>query len=312
MVNAGNLEAAIRHCKSALDQDPNHVDAYALQVSILFEKNRPEEALRITERRMETVPDCRHASLQRIRLLGSMNRAGLAKKAMEDVRNTFSDDPMMIHDCQLMHDVTLDRNIYVLKRIQHLRETGYWGILDLNDLEQTARANAGHMTTLGRLQQADLERGNIDPETLHLQSVVRYLQGRLISARRLAAQASDLDPLNAPLYAETRFASLLGMIPLLWPAQFFIVLTGSITSRFPWWVRMFTNYVLALGALLFLGLVLTLVQTLPFFSDSVIGIISGGVALTNVAWALYVIWAFGSFGRWRANRSKKFKISGDY
>jgi len=312
MVDAGNLEAAIRHCKSALDQDPTHVDAYALQVSILFAKNRPEEALRITERRMESVPDCRYASLQRIRLLGSMNRAGLAKKAMEDVRNSFSDDPMMIHDCQLMHDVTLDRNIYVLKRIQHLRETGYWGILDLNDLEQTARANAGHITTLGQLQQADLERGDIDPETLHLQSVVRYLQGRLISARRLAAQASDLDPLNAPVHAETRFAALLGMIPLLWPAQFFIVLTGSFTSRFPWWVRMFTNYILALGALLFLGLVLTLVQTLPFFSDSALGIISGGVALINVAWALYVIWAFGSFGRWRANRSKKFKISGDY
>jgi len=312
MVDAGNLDAAIRHCKAALDQDPTHKDAYALQVSILSAKNRPEEALRITEARISEVPDCRYAHLQRIRLLGSMNRAGLARTAMEDVRIGFADDPMMIHDCQLMHDVTLDRNSYVLKRIQHLRETGYWGILDLNDLEQTARANAGHITSLGRLQQADLERGDIDPETLHSQSVVRYLQGRLISARQLAAQASDLDPLSAPIHAETRFAALIGMIPLLWPAQFFIVLTGSLTSRFPWWVRMFTNYVLAFIAIMLLGGLLSVIGTLPFLSDSIAGIVTVIVTAANIIWALYVIWAFGSFGRWRANRAKKFKISGDY
>lgn len=312
MVDAGNLEAAIHHCKSALDQDLTHVDAYGLQVRILSAKNRPEEALRITERRIETVPDCRDAHLQRIRLLGSMNRAGLAKSAMEEVRATFADDPMMVHDCQLMHDVTLDRNIYVLKRIAHLRETGYWGILDLDNLEQTARANAGHITTLGRLQQADLERGDIDAETLHLQSVVRYLQGRLISARKLAAQASDLDPISAPIHAETRFAALLGMIPLLWPAQFFIILTGSITSRFPWWIRMFTNYILAIAAIALLGVLLSSIATLPFLSDSVLGWISGIIGVSNVVWALYIIWAFGSFGRWRANRAKSFKISRDY
>lgn len=312
MVDAGSLDAAVRHCRSALEQDLTHVDAYALQVRILSVKNRPEEALRITERRIETVPDCRHAHLQRVRLLGSMNRAGLAKIAMIDVRNTFADDPMMVHDCQLMHDVTLDRNSYVLKRIAHLRETGYWGILDLDDLEQTARANAGHITTLGRLQQADLERGDIDPETLHVQSIVRYLQGRLISSRKLAAQASLMDPLSKPIHAETRFAALLGMIPLLWPAQFFIILTGSITSRFPWWIRMFTNYALAIMAIVLLGLLLSTIQTLPFLSDSVIGFISGAIGIANVVWALYVIWAFGSVGQWRANRAKKFKISKDY
>lgn len=312
MVDAGNIDAAIRHCKAALDQDLTHVDAYALQVRILSAKNRPEEALRITLRRIEAVPDCRYAHLQHVRFLGSMNRAGLAKTAMEDIQNIFADDPMMIHDCQLMHDITLDRNSSVLKRIQHLRQTGYWGILDLDDLEQTARANAGHVTTLGRLQQADLERGDIDPETLHLQSVVRYLQGRLIASRKLAAQASELDPISKPIHAETRFAALLGMIPLLWPAQFFIILTGSITSRFPWWVRMFTNYVLAIVAIALLGLLLSGFQTLPFLSESVIGAVSIAVGVANVVWALYIIWAFGSFGRWRANRAKAFKISGDY
>jgi hypothetical protein len=312
MVDAGNLEAAVRHCKSAREQDLTHVEVYALQIRILSAKNRPEEALQITERRLVTVPDCRMAHLQRVRLLGSMNRAGLAKTAMVDIRNAFADDPMMIHDCQLMHDITLDRNSYVLKRIAHLRETGYWGILDLDDLEQTARANAGHVTTLGRLQQADLERGNIDPETLHLQSVIRYLQGRLISSRRLAAQASLMEPLNAPIHAETRFAALIGVIPLFWPAQFFIILTGSITSRFPWWVRMFTNYALAIIAIILLGVLLGAIHTLPFLPDSVSGIVSSVVGIANVVWALYVIWAFGSVGRWRANRSKKFKISKDY
>jgi tetratricopeptide (TPR) repeat protein len=312
MVDAGSLDAAVRHCKSALDQDLTHVDVYALQVRILSAKNRPEEALRITERRIESVPDCRHAHLQRVRLLGSMNRAGLAKTAMAEVRNAFTDDPMMVHDCQLMHDITLDRNSYVLKRIAHLRETGYWGILDLDDLEQTARANAGHVTTLGRLQQADLERGDIDPETLHLQSVVRYLQGRLISSRKLAAQASVMDPLSAPIHAETRFAALLGMIPLLWPAQFFIILTGSITSRFPWWIRIFTNYVLAILAIGLLILLLSAIHTMPFLSDTILGFVSTTTGIANVVWALYIIWAFGSVGRWRANRAKKFKISEDY
>lgn len=312
MVDAGNLDAAIRHCKSALEQNLNHVDTYCLQVRILSAKKRPEEALRITEKRIENVPDCRDAHLQRIRLLGSMNRAGLAKTAMEEVRATFADDPMMVHDCQLMHDVTLDRNSYVLTRITHLRKTGYWGILDLDDLERTARANAGHVTTLGRLQQADLERGDIDAETLHLQSIVRYLQGRLISARKLAAQATDRDPLSAPIHAETRFAACLGMIPLLWPAQFFIILTGSVTSRFPWWVRMFTNYILAIAALGLLGALLNAIQTLPFLSDSVLGWASGIIGISNVVWALYIIWAFGSVGRWRAGRAKSFKISEDY
>lgn len=312
MVEAGNLDAAIRHCKSALDQDLSHIDVYALQVRILSAKQRPEEALRITERRIESVADCRHAHLQRVRLLGSMNRAGLAKTAMEDVRETFADDPMMVHDCQLMHDVTLDRNSDVIKRIALLRETGYWGILDLDDLERTARANAGHFATLGRLQQVDLENGNIDPETLHLQSVVRYFQGRLMSSRRLAAQASVMDPPSTPIHAETRFAALLGMIPLFWPAQFFIVLTGSVTSRFPWWIRMFTNYFLAIMSFSLLALLASSIQLLPILSDHLAGSISISIFIANMAWALYVIWAFGSVGRWRANRAKKFKISGDY
>lgn len=312
MVDAGNLEAAVRHCKAALDQDLTHLDVYRLQVRILSSKNRPEEALRITEKRIESTPDCRNAHLQRIRLLGSMNRAGLAKTAMQEVRAIFSDDPMMVHDCQLMHDVTLDRNSYVLKRIAHLRDTGYWGLLDLDDLERTARANAGHVVTLGRLQQADLERGDIDAETLHLQSVVRYLQGRLISARSLAAQATTMDPISGPIHAETRFAALIGMIPLLWPAQFFIILTGSVTSRFPWFVRMFTNYVLAIVALGLLGLLLSTIQILPFLSGRPAGYLSGAVSIANVVWALYVIWAFGSVGAWRAKRAKKFKISKDY
>lgn len=211
-----------------------------------------------------------------------------------------------------MHDVTLDRNSYVLKRIAHLRDTGYWGLLDLDDLERTARANAGHVATLGRLQHADLERGDINAETLHSQSVVRYLQGRLISARQLAAQATIMDPLSGPIHAETRFAALLGMIPLLWPAQFFIILTGSVTSRFPWFVRMFTNYVLAIMALGLLGLLLSAIQTLPFLSGQPAGYLSGMISIANVVWALYVIWAFGSVGTWRAKRAKKFKISKDY
>lgn len=95
MVDAGNLDAAVRHCKAARDHDLTHLDVYRLQVRILSSKNRPEEALRITERRIETTADSRTAHLQRIRLLGSMNRAGLAKTAMQEVRVIFSDDPMM-------------------------------------------------------------------------------------------------------------------------------------------------------------------------------------------------------------------------
>ncbi len=312
MLDAGNVDAAIRHVKSALQINPHGESAFRLQIDILSAKDRPAEALRICERRLETVPDCRQAHLHRIRFQAEMGRAGLAKTALQDVIALFPDDPMMVHDCHLMHDALLDRNRAVLRRVRELRQSGYWGVMDLDALEQAAHANAGHLATLGRLQQADLERGDIDAETLHAQSIVRFLQGRLITARRLAGQAERLNPLGAPHYQELRFHATVGLIPLFWPAMLFIALTGSLTSRFPWFIRIFTNYALALLALFALGGLVGIIEAMPVLPASVSGPLAVTVSLLNVVWAVYAIWALGSIGRWRASRSQSYTISKDY
>ncbi len=312
MLDASNIDAAIRHAKEALQINPHGYSAFRLQIDILSDKGRPAEALRITERRLETVPDCRLAHLQRIRFQSELGRAGLAKKALEEVKALFPDDPMMVHDCHLMYDTLTERNRAVLKRVRELRKTGYWGVLDLDALEQTAHANAGHVAKLGRLQQADLENGDIDAETLHAQSIVRFLQARLISARQLAAQAEQVDPIGAPHYREIRFHATMGLIPLLWPAMLFIALAGSLTSRFPWFIRIFTNYALALFALFTLGLLVGVIGSVPFLPAVVTGPLILAVCVANLGWALYCIWALGSIGRWRASRSQSYKISKDY
>jgi tetratricopeptide (TPR) repeat protein len=311
MIQAGNVEAAIRHCKAALDISPDHVDAYSLQIDILNAKERPEEGLRVTKARLERVPDCRWAHVQEIRLLGSMNRSGLARKARDRTLELFADDPMMVHDAHLMHDATTGRDKAVLRRIKTLRQGGYWGIFDLNMLEQNARANSGHFATLAKLQEDDLKKGLIDGETLGDHAVIRFLQGRLISSRRLASQAMDVDPANSPIYAETRFAATLGLIPLMWPAQFFITATSMLTARFPWFIRIFTNYVFAIISILALGFMLGGISAIPGMPPALAGLITTVFGLANVGWALYVIWAFGSVGRMRTQK-RKVGLSDDY
>ena len=312
MLDAGNVDSAIRHTKEALKINPHGYAGYRLQVDILSHKGRPAEALRITERRLENVPDCRSAHLQRIRFQSELGRTGLAKRALEEVKALFPDDPMMVHDCHLMFDALTERNRAVLKRIKALRETGYWGVMDLDALEQTAHANAGHVAKLGRLQQADLEDGFVDAETLHAQSIVRFLQARLVSAKRLASQAEQLNPIGAPHYREMRFHATIGMVPLFWPAMMFIALTGSLTSRFPWFIRIFTNYGLAVLAIFALGLLVGGIGSIPFLPDAIAGPVITVIVVLNFAWALYCIWALGSIGRWRASRSSSYKISKDY
>lgn len=311
MVQAGNIDAAIRHAKAALDIAPDHIDTYCLQVDILSAKRRPEEALRITQARLERVPDCRWGHLQWIGLLAQMQRAGLAAKARDTTIALFADDPMMVHDAHFMFDATLERDRAVLKRIRQVRETGYWGVFKLHVLEQAARANSGHIHTLGKLQQQDLEDGFVDADTLHSQAKVRYLQGRLLSAAQLARQAMDVDPANRPLYAETLFSARLGLVPLMWPAQAFITLTGSLTARFPWYIRMFTNYAFALLCLSLLGMLSAGVFLIPGVPEAVSGPIISAMFIANVGWALYVIWAWGSVGRMRAKR-RQVGLSKDY
>ncbi|WP_298913243.1 hypothetical protein [uncultured Algimonas sp.] len=311
MRRAGNLDAAVRHCKAALDIAPDHVDAYELQNDLLHDKNRLVEAVRITEERLNRVPDCRWAHLQLIRALGGLGRAGLAKQARAQTIAHFPDDPMMVHDANFMFDATTSRNRAVIKRIRQVRKNGYRGVFDLHRLEQTARAGSGHIHRLGKLQQQDLEAGRVDGDTLHDQAVVRYLQGRLISARRLAGQAIDVDPARRPVYAETRFAATLGLIPAFWGAQLFITLTGSLTSRFPWFIRIATNYLLAVLSIAVLGAILAPIRAIPGVSEVTANRIGGVLVLANVAWALYVIWGFGSFGRWRA-RKRPVGLSKDY
>ena len=311
MLKAGNVEAAIRHCKAALDIRPDHIDAYELQVDILSAKDRPAEALRVTKARLETTPDCRWASLQEIRWNARLNRAGHAKEARDRVVSHFADDPMMHHDAHLMFDACFSRARSLLKRIRRLRAEGYWGVFNLAQLEQGARADAGHVFALGKLQQQDLEDGLIDAETLHAQAQVRYLQGRLLSARHLAAQAIDADPANQPLYAETWFSATLGLLPFMWPSQAFISLTGSFTSRFPWFVRMFLNYGIAIGCIMFLGVLLGPLSLIPGVPEDVSDTVIGVLLVLNIGWALYVIWAWGSVGRWR-NRRRGVRLNEDY
>ena len=311
MLQAGNVDAAIRHCKAALAIAPDHIDAYELQVDILRVRDRPEEALRVTHARLEHRPDCRWANLQQIRLHASMGRTGFAKQARDVTLDLFADDPMMQHDANFMYDAVLDRDRAVLKRIKAVRETGYWGIFNLSVLEQNARANSGHVHTLGKLQQQDLEAGAIDADTLHGLAVTRYLQGRLPSARKLASQAIEMEPQSRPLFAEIRFAATLGLIPLFWPAQAFITLTGSLTARFPWFIRIFTNYALALLCLALLGLLVGPVSLIPGVPEPVSDIIVGTITFANIGWGLYVIWALGSFGRWRM-RKRNVSLSSDY
>lgn len=311
MIQAGNVEAAIRHCKAALDISADHVDAYSLQIDILNAKDRPEEGLRITKARLERVPDCRWGHIQEIRLLGSMNRTGLARQARDRSLELFADDPMMVQDIHLMHDAMTGRDKAVLKRIKTLRQEGYWGIFDLNMLEQNARANSGHFATLAKLQEDDLKQGLIDGEALGDHATIRFLQGRLISSRRLARQAIDVDPANRPIYAETHFAATLGLIPLMWPAQLFITTTSMLTARFPWFIRIFTNYGFAILSILFLGLIIGFLGSVPGIPQVIAGTLGLGVGIANIVWALYVIWAFGSVGRMRT-RKRKIGLSDDY
>ena len=311
MLQAGNVDAAIRHCKNALDIRPTDIDSYSLQIDILSAKERPAEALRLTEARLEQSPDCRWSHLNRIRLNARLGRSGLSRKARDEAILLFADDPMMVHDANLLYDICQDRNRNVLKRIRKLRKEGYWGVYDLRSLEQIAHANSSHVHTLGKLQQQDLEDGYVDAETLHSQAKVRFLQGRLIQARRLAIEAAELDPANAPEYAETRVSATLGMIPLMWGAQVFIVLTGSLTSRFPWILRIFLNYALAVACLILTGFILMPLSAIPGVPEASSDRIIGTIGLANVAWALYVIWAWGSIGRMRA-RKRSVGLSKDY
>lgn len=308
---AGNLDAAVRHCKASLEIAPDHVDAYELQMDILVDKDRLDEAIRLTQARLERVPDCRWAHLQRIRFNGQLGRAGFARKARDEAIALFADTPMMVHDANFMFDASVGRDRAVLKRIKAVRKTGYWGLFDLNALEQKAHARSGHITTLGRMQQKDLEDGFVDAETLHSQAKVRYLQGRLISARRLARQAADVDPANAPEYAETRFSATLGMVPLMWGAQAFIVLTGSLTSRFPWFLQLFSNYTIAVACIYLMAFILMPIGSIPGVPEAVSNAVIGTIAMANVVWALYVIWAWGSVGRWRS-RKRGVTLSKDY
>lgn len=317
MLRAGSYKRAKELCREILEKEDDNLEAFEILFETHMEQNKFVKALATCNWRLERVPQCAQAHMLKFLPLGNLKQKKEAASLIKAIRHRFADYPFHLEQSEILYSHFFKSSGDTFRRIKNARKEGIINPAWLDEIESYERAKSGHIFSSQKLLAESLERNPENYDAIHNLAVTRFLVGRLFSAIKLARQAKRLKPERAAECNEVIFASFIGLTPMFWGGQFFIIWVATLTTRIPWLIRGPFNIAGFLLAFLIQGIIFTPLGILmggtvdevhtPF--TSVIVTIFGGL---QFFWIIYLLFGFQRIGQSLSDKKKNIKLSKNY
>lgn len=309
MLRAGNLTRAKELCREVLEKDDSHFDAFATLIDVRFKQEDLHRARALCHWRLERFPECEDTNLIHLHVLGMIGEKAPGKKCIKNLRLLLSGQPVALQQAELLYTHYFGSKRKTRKLLKQARESGYFSQSWLDGIETENRSESGHIFSTIKLLKKSLKENPENADDLYAMSVLSVLTGRLFSALKYGRQGRRLDPSIAPAFNETIFAAFVGLIPLFWAAQLYIILNATLTTRLFWLLRIPFNIGFILFAFIVQGLI---IAPIALVSEPFHEFVSGLSALLNIIWIIYLLFGFQKIGMALSKREVNVALSPDY
>lgn len=308
MLQAGNLDKARLLCREILEKEETNLGAFECLFQVRVQQEDFYKALMLTDWRLERLPECTDAHLSRLVALGALKRKRDITALYQKMQTRFPDRPHVLEQAQLLHSHHCKSGSHTRKLVIAAREKGALDPNWLDILENAARSDSGQIFASRRMLRSAVRNSPEDHMLRYELAVTEFLTGHLPAAIRHAKQGRRLKPVKAAMFNEVIFASYLGLTPVFWGVQLFIVMNASIVTRLFWLLRIPFNYFF-----FFLSFILPTLVFMP-----IVAIFTPAEALLsfililNLFWIIYLLFGFQRIGQHLARRKKQVKLSDKY
>ncbi len=317
MHRAGSYKRAKELCKEILEKEDDNLDAFQILFQIHMDEKNYAKAHAACNWRLERVPECVEAHMLKLLPLGHWKSKKEATELIENIRHRFGDRPFHLEQSEILYSHFFKPSSHTMWLLNKARDQGMIDPDFLDEIENYERAKSGQIFGSQKLLTEALQKNPEDYDTVFSLAVTRFYVGRLFSAIKLSRQAMRLKPHRAAECKEVIFASIVGLIPMFWGAQLFIIWVATITTRIPWFIRgpfnvigFFLAFLLQSFIMMPFGLLLGGTTDEPYTGvmSSLVGI---SVAI-QFLWIIYLLFGFQHIGSRMADSRKQVKLSNKY
>ncbi len=317
LIRAGNLPRAEEICRDVLKERPDDLGAYDALFSIHLRRDELQAAYELCDWRLARCPECPDTYLNKLVAYGRLSaldmdyepmRLAKGESFMTNIRPRLSNYPLRLAQAEILHAVYFKDTQAALKLVRYERDKGHLSPDWLNMIEASLGVYAGDSALSRDLLVQQLTENAQDFSALNGISVIDYYRGALFSAMKYARRAKRADPEQAALSQEVIVASLMGMIPVFWPAQIIITLSVFLSSKLEDYLAVVVRYGGVLATMLLYGFLSTKIMEMGYGNNNLMLL---SVILMG-AWTYYILFAFHDVGSYFSGRSKSIKLSDKY